>query len=156
MNVEIGARPQFLRHEIGGAGAHAFLDVVAGDDEVLAVVSPSPQDDMDMRVVGVPVIDADPVELRAQVLLHLPHQLAGVILQIGHVHRVFGRDDEAEMVPVVGAAFLEGVEVGGIGLRPVGLARLAVAAHAVALHPGFDAHGRTRRPPACPRRSCGC
>ncbi|MNV66180.1 hypothetical protein D3C71_1589220 [compost metagenome] len=37
------------------------------------------------------------------------------------------------MVPIVGAAFLEGVEVGGIGLRAVGLARLAVAAHAVAL-----------------------
>lgn len=37
------------------------------------------------------------------------------------------------MVPVVGAAFLEGVEIGGIGLRPVGLARLAIAAHAIAL-----------------------
>jgi hypothetical protein len=37
------------------------------------------------------------------------------------------------MVPVVGAAFLEGVEVGFVGLRPVGPARLAVAAHAVAL-----------------------
>jgi hypothetical protein len=37
------------------------------------------------------------------------------------------------MVSVVGAAFLEGVEVGGIGQRPVGLARLAIAAHAVAL-----------------------
>jgi hypothetical protein len=37
------------------------------------------------------------------------------------------------MVPVVGAAFLEGVEVGFVGLRPVGLARLAIAAGAVAL-----------------------
>jgi hypothetical protein len=37
------------------------------------------------------------------------------------------------MVPVVGAAFLEGVEVGGIGLLPVGLARLAIAAYAIAL-----------------------
>jgi hypothetical protein len=32
------------------------------------------------------------------------------------------------MVPVVGAAFLEGIEVGGIGLRPVGSARFAIAA----------------------------
>jgi hypothetical protein len=32
--------------------------------------------------------------------------------------RILGRDDEAEMVPVVGAAFLEGVEVGLVGLRP--------------------------------------
>ena len=37
------------------------------------------------------------------------------------------------MVPVVGAAFLEGVQIDGISLRPVGLARLAVAAHAITL-----------------------
>ena len=37
------------------------------------------------------------------------------------------------MVPVVGAAFLEGVEVGSIGLRPVGLTWLAIATHAIAL-----------------------
>ena len=36
-------------------------------------------------------------------------------------------------MPVVGAAFLERIEVGGIGLRPVGLARLAIAAHTIAL-----------------------
>src|SRR3546814_2402780 len=46
---------------------------------------------------------------------------------------ILGREDEAEVVPVVGAAFLERIEVGGIGLRPVGLARLAIAAHAIAL-----------------------
>ena len=38
------------------------------------------------------------------------------------------REDEAEMVPVVGAAFLNASEVGFIGLRPVGLARFAIAA----------------------------
>ena len=87
-DLVIGARSQLLGDEVLRAGAHAFLDVVAGDDEVLAVVSPSPQDDMDMRVVGVPVIDADPVELRAQVLLHLPHQFAGIGLEVAHLGRV--------------------------------------------------------------------
>ncbi|KAG0755486.1 hypothetical protein G6F22_020595 [Rhizopus arrhizus] len=53
--------------------------------------------------------------------------------QVFQLRAILGREDEAEMVPVVGAAFLEGVEVGHVGLRPVGLARLAVAAHAVAL-----------------------
>src|SRR3546814_1221323 len=42
-------------------------------------------------------------------------------------------EDEAEVVPVVGPAFVAGIEVGGIGLRPVGLARLAIAADAIAL-----------------------
>ncbi|MNT87734.1 hypothetical protein D3C72_2281830 [compost metagenome] len=57
----IGARTQLLGDEILRAGAHAFLDVVARDDEVLAVVGATAQDDMDVRVVRVPVIDADPV-----------------------------------------------------------------------------------------------
>src|SRR5690606_24777314 len=47
-DLVIRARPQLLGDEILRAGAHAFLDVVAGDDEVLAVVGPPPQDDMDM------------------------------------------------------------------------------------------------------------
>ena len=37
-DVEIGARPQLLGDEVLGPGAHALLDVVARDDEVLAVV----------------------------------------------------------------------------------------------------------------------
>jgi len=53
--------------------------------------------------------------------------------QVVQFRAVLGRDDEAEMVPVVGAAFLESVEVGVVGLRPVGPARLAIAAGAVAL-----------------------
>jgi hypothetical protein len=79
------------------------------------------------------VIDRHPIQPRAQVGLHAAHQVPGVGAQVVQLGAVLGRDDEAEMVPVVGAAFLEGVEVGFVGLRPVGPARLAVAAHAVAL-----------------------
>ena len=60
-----------------GAGAHPLLDVVAGDDEILAVVGAAAHDDVDVGIVGVPVIDADPIELGAEILLHLAHQLAG-------------------------------------------------------------------------------
>src|SRR3546814_13508610 len=59
--------------------------------------------------------------------------MPGVGAQVVQFGAVLGRDDEAEMVPVVGAAFLESVEVGVVGLRPVGPARLAIAAGAVAL-----------------------
>jgi hypothetical protein len=72
---------------------------------------------MDVRVVGVPVIDADPVELGAEVRLHLPHQLAGEGLEVGHLGRVLGRDDEAEVVAVVPGTIGECLGVGVLGLR---------------------------------------
>src|SRR5690606_25766279 len=46
---------------------------------------------------------------------------------------VLRRNDEAEMVPVIGAAFLESIQVGFVGLWPVGPARFAITARAVAL-----------------------
>ncbi len=46
LDVAIGARPQLLRHEILSAGAHAFLDVVARYDQVLAVVGDAAHDDV--------------------------------------------------------------------------------------------------------------
>jgi hypothetical protein len=60
LDVEIGPWAKLLRDKILRPGAHAFLDVVAGDDEVLAVVGAAAQDDMNVGVVGVPMINADP------------------------------------------------------------------------------------------------
>jgi hypothetical protein len=80
------------------------------------------------------VIHRHPIQPRAQVGLHaVHHQVPGVGAQVVQLGGVLRRDDEAEMVPVVGAAFLEGIEVGFVGLRPVGPARPAIAADAVAL-----------------------
>ena len=52
-DVEIAARPQLLRDQVLGAGAHALLDVVARDDEVLAVVGDAAHDDVDVRDAAV-------------------------------------------------------------------------------------------------------
>jgi hypothetical protein len=60
-DVEIGARAQFLRDEVARAVAHAFLDVVARDDEVLPVVGRRARS-CGRGDVGVPVIDGDPIE----------------------------------------------------------------------------------------------
>ena len=89
-DFEIAAQAEVLRHEILRACSHPLLDVVAGDHEVLPVVRAAAQDDVDVRVVGVPVIDADPIELRAEVLFHLAHEIAGEVPQIGHAPGVFG------------------------------------------------------------------
>lgn len=113
--------------------AEAVGDVVARDDEVSAGIVASAHDQVRVRVVGVPVIDRHPIQPRSQVGLHAVHQVPGVGAQVVQLGSVFRGNNETEMVSVVLAAFLEGIEVGMVGLRPVGTARLAVPAGTVAL-----------------------
>jgi hypothetical protein len=40
---------------------------VAADDEVLPAIGASANENMDMRIVGVPMIDGDPIKFRSQV-----------------------------------------------------------------------------------------
>src|SRR5690606_36995639 len=82
---------------------------------------------------GVPVIDRHPVEAGAEVGLHPAHQVAGIGAKVVELLGILGRDDETKLVAVVLAAFLERIEVGLIGQRPIGLARIAFATDAVAL-----------------------
>ena len=44
-----------------------------------------------MRVVGVPVIDGNPIEFRANIPLHIHHQLPGESTQVGHLSGVLRR-----------------------------------------------------------------
>ena len=95
--------------------AESLPDVVAADDEILAVVGAAAHQDMDVRIVGVPVIDGDPVELRAEIALGVRHQLAREGPKIGHLGRVLGGDGEPEVMPVVLAALGERLGVGVVG-----------------------------------------
>ena len=70
-----------------------------------------------MRIVGVPMIDRDPVELGAEILLDIEHQLARKRLEVAELGRVFGRDDEAEVMAVILAALGEGAFVRRIRSR---------------------------------------
>ena len=67
-------------------------------------------------MLRIPVIDGDPIELGAEILLHLADQLAGEAFQVGHLRRVLGRDDEAEVMAVLLAPLREGLGVGVLGL----------------------------------------
>ena len=85
---------------------------------------------MDVGVVGVPVVDRDPVQPRSQISLGLGHQFAGRGPKVSQVAGVLGRDDETEVVSVVFAALGEGGVVG----RPVTVEHLGgrtVAGHAL-------------------------
>lgn len=156
-DIEIGAQPEFLCDEVLGAGAHPLLDVVPGDDEVLAPFGDAAHDDVGVRMLGVPVIDTHPIELGAEVDFHLTNQLASETFEVGHIRRVLGRDDEAEMVAVILTALREGLGIGilDVGAEQVGL--LPVTGHALAPeitevsgqrrrsrsmpdNPGFDCH----------------
>ena len=131
-DIEIGARSQLLGDELARPVAHALLDVVARDHEVLAIVPHAAHDQVDMRMLGVPVIDGDPVELRAEIFFHLADEIAGEGSKVRHVGGVVGRDDEAEMMPVIATALCEGAGVGILRSRPEQPRLLPVTGHAVA------------------------
>lgn len=132
MNVEVGARPEFLGDEVARAIPHSLLDVVAGDDEICAVVPHAAHDQMDVRVFRVPVIDSGPIEFGAEVFLHLADEIAGERPQVRHLLAVIGADDEPEVMAVVLAASGEvlRIDVTVAGAEQPGL--LSVTGHAFA------------------------
>ena len=100
---------------------------------------------MHMRIIGIPVIDRDPVDWRAEIAGHVVHQLARERAQVSELGRIFWRDDKPEMVSVIRAALRECL---AIGIVPAGieqLAALVVARHAIALKVG-DVKRKRRGP----------
>ena len=116
-DIALAARTQLDSGALLGAGAQPFADIATIDDEILPIIGYPADQDMDVRVVGVPVINRHPVEARIEVAGHVLHQLAGESAQIGQIVRVLRRDDKAEVVPVVLAALREGVAIGAVGPR---------------------------------------
>ena len=88
---------------------------------------------MNVRLIGVPVIDRNPVDARTEISFDAGHQLAGERAQVDHLGRVLGRYDEAEMVSIVLAPLGECRDVGGIAPRIEHASVRPVAGHAVAL-----------------------
>jgi hypothetical protein len=140
----LGLRAELGRDQVLGARAQAVADVVAGNDEIGAVLRDASHQQMDVRIVGVPMRDANPVESGAEIALHLADEVPGEGLEIGHLGGILRGDDEAEMMPVVLAAFGERHGVGAVlgGAEHVSL--LAAAGDAVALQIG-DVSGERRR-----------
>jgi hypothetical protein len=69
---------------------------------------------MDMGIVSVPVVDDDPVELRTEIGLYLPDEIAGECLEVDHLAGILEQDDEQEMMPVIFTTFGEGSVVGAV------------------------------------------
>jgi hypothetical protein len=60
----------------------------------------APQHDVRVRMVGVEMIDRDPIEPGAEIMLGLGHQPTDVGFEVGIFHAVLGRHDEAELVTI--------------------------------------------------------
>ncbi|GAA4772593.1 hypothetical protein GCM10023219_19700 [Stakelama sediminis] len=78
---------------------------------------------MDMRVVGVPVIDRYPFKSCVQIACHVLHHLAGEGAQVRHLAGILRRDDKAKVMPILLAAIGEDI---AIGLVRAGIEHLAV------------------------------
>jgi hypothetical protein len=115
-DFEIGSRPELERGKMRRTGAHAVADVVAGEHQVGAVVGLAAHQDMGVGIVGVPVVDPDPIEPRTEIALGLRDQVSGESLEIGELLGVLRRDDEAEVVAIAFAALGEGAVVGIVAL----------------------------------------
>ena len=68
---------------------HALGDVVAIDDEILVAGVLTPEHDVGVGVIGIPMIDRHPLELGAEIPLHVDHELAGEVLEVGDLDAVF-------------------------------------------------------------------
>ena len=130
-DLKVASRSEFERGKMCSAGAHALADVVAGDHKVAAVVTLSAYDDMDVGIIGIPVVDPDPIELGAEISLGLRHQIAGERLEVGELLRVLWGHDEAEMMAISFAALGECAVVGVVVLGIEQAAGSAVLRHAL-------------------------
>ncbi len=81
------------------------------DGRVAAIVSAA-HDQMDVRIVSVPVINPDPIQPRSEVVLHLPDEVTSKGSKILHLCCVLGTDDEPELMPVITGALGEGTQIG--------------------------------------------
>jgi hypothetical protein len=63
------------------------------------------------------MVNGDPVQFGAQILGCIGHQFAGEAAQVFHVPGIFGRDDEAKVVPVIFATPCKGIAVRSISPR---------------------------------------
>jgi len=82
MDLDITSRPELERDQMRRSGAQPMGDIVTSNHEIAAIIAVPPYDDVNVRVVRVPLIHADPIELGAEIPLGLRHQVARKCSQI--------------------------------------------------------------------------
>jgi len=111
-------RAKLQRDQILRALSDSMRDVRPRHHKIGAIFTASSDHQMRMRPARIMVHGADPFEARAEVGFHLRNEVSDEGLEVGDFGAILGRDDEPEMMPVVGN-----------GLGEVGHAR--ILAHGV-------------------------
>jgi hypothetical protein len=111
----------------------------------LLIFGAASHEDVDVWVLGVPMVDGDPIEASAEVTRGLVHELAGEGPQARELTGIIGRDDEPEVMPVVPATSGEGAAVRLVSGRIEQLALRPIASHPVTLESGGDEHSISPR-----------
>jgi hypothetical protein len=84
-----------------------MCDVVAGNHKVFAPIILAAHHDMAMRMPRIEVIGCDPVEPRAKIGFHLPHQVADKRFEVGEFGRILRSHDKAKLMAVAFASLGE-------------------------------------------------
>lgn len=129
-------RPQFQRDQLLGPRAQTGADVIARDHQVGSRLIDPAQEQMDMGIIGVPMIDRDPIEPCAQIRLHLTDQIAGEALEILELGSILRGDDETEMMAILFTAPREAQIIRLVARSIERHPRLPVPADALALQIG--------------------
>ena len=148
LDFQVGAGSKIQRDQLGNPLTHAPRDIVAGDDEVLALIVLAAKHDVRVRMTGVAMVDRDPVQPGPEIRLHLCHQAARQRLEIVIFGAILRRDDEPELMAIPLTASKEGLSVCTILVAAVELAWRAVPSNAIALDVAKVGPGRGKAPPA--------
>ena len=87
---------------------------------------------MDMGMLRVPMVDGDPVEAGTQVAFGAGHEIPSESFHIRKFTRVFGRNNEPEMMPVLLAPLCKNPIIDLITLSGKHPSRITIFGHAVA------------------------
>jgi hypothetical protein len=103
------------------------------DDEVASGLVRAPQHNVGMGMLGIPMIDRDPVEASTQIAFHLRHKLTREGLNVPNLGRIIRGYDKAELMPVALNPLFEFSGIHLISRRSVKLAPPALRCNAVSL-----------------------
>ena len=99
--------------------AETVRHVVFGDDQVIATIILTPDDDVGVRMSGVAVVYSNPIELGANVNFGLGHEIADERLEVSNFGTIFWRDNQPKLVTVIFAFSKESRTIGIIEVTAV-------------------------------------
>ena len=85
------------------SGANTAADVISADHQIAAVLYLAADQKMHVWIVSIVVVNRNPVELGAEIALHVGDELLRESPEIGHFGRVIWAHDESKMVSVIPA-----------------------------------------------------